>query len=263
MTNQVLPMPQDAPLSPTVKALGLVSLFTDFSSEMVYPINPVFLTQVLRAPAWAVGLIEGIAESTASLLKLWSGWLSDRVGARKPVTLVGYGLAAVTKPLIYLSTIWPHVLGARFLDRAGKGIRTAPRDALIASNCTPEQRGRAFGFHRSMDTVGAVLGPLVGFILLGYFGGNDGLRKLYLVAFIPGLISVAILAFFVREKIGDAKKAERPGLPSWSQLSPVYRRYLIIVGIFSLGNSSDAFLLLRENDMGVEGRNLFQLFATF
>ena len=120
-----------------VRALGLVSLFTDFSSEMVYPINPVFLTKVLGAPAWAVGLVEGIAESTSSLLKLYSGWLSDRAGQRKPFTVAGYGLAAISKPMIGLAGIWPTMLGARFLDRAGKGLRAAPRDALIAETTAP------------------------------------------------------------------------------------------------------------------------------
>ncbi|MES2461056.1 MAG: MFS transporter, partial [Armatimonadota bacterium] len=148
------------PLSPTVKALGIVSLFTDLSSEMVYPINPVFLTRVLGAPAWAVGLVEGLAESTASLLKIYSGWLSDRAGQRKPFAVAGYGLAAISKPMIGLAGVWGVMLGARFLDRAGKGLRAAPGDALIAETTPTRQRGRTFGLHRSLDTTGAVLGPL-------------------------------------------------------------------------------------------------------
>jgi len=260
-------------LSPTVKALGVVSLCTDVSSEMVYPINPVFLRNVLHAPAWAIGLIEGIAESTASLLKLYSGWLSDRMGRRKPFTVVGYGMAAFAKPLIAMAGAWWHVLGARFLDRFGKGLRTAPRDALIAENCAPEQRGRAFGFHRSLDTVGAVLGPLLGVLFLRFFPG--ALRELYLLAFLPALLGVLVLLFFVREHrtpnpaLSEAEgiKHRTPGaqpLPSWAGLSPAYRQYLFTVGLFSLGNSSDAFLILRARDLGIGSEHqILLLYALF
>jgi MFS family permease len=256
-----------APLSPTVRALGLVSLCTDMSSEMVYPITPIFLTRVLGAPPWTVGLIEGVAESTASLLKLYSGWMSDRLGQRKPFAIAGYGLAAISKPLIAVAGAWGHVLGARFLDRTGKGLRAAPRDALIAENCPADQRGRAFGFHRSMDTTGAVLGPLLGYWFLHSFPGQ--FRWLYALAFIPALLGVLLLAFFVREqKAATAEDSVRkaPPLPSWrslSGLSPDYRRYLMIVGLFGIGNSSDAFLLLRAQDMGVNSAHLLLLYALF
>lgn len=254
-------------LSPTVKALGVVSLCTDISSEMVYPINPLFLTQVLRAPAWVVGLVEGVAESTASLLKLYSGYLSDRAGRRKPFVLAGYGMAAVAKPLMALAGAWGHVLGARFLDRLGKGLRTAPRDALITENCAPDQRGRAFGFHRSLDTVGAVLGPLLGALFLWQFPG--ALRALYLLAFLPALLGVLALLFFVREKQKGRPNAKPPvpasplRLFTLSALPPVYRRYLLIVGLFSLGNSSDAFLILRAHDLGVGTEQTLLLYALF
>ncbi|MEI7820781.1 MAG: MFS transporter [Verrucomicrobiota bacterium] len=255
------------PLSPTVKALGAVSLCTDVSSEMVYPLNPIFLTQVLRAPAWAVGLIEGVAESVASILKLWSGWLSDRTGRRKPFTVAGYALSAVSKPLIALAGAWAWVLGARFLDRTGKGLRTAPRDALITESCAPEQRGRAFGFHRSMDTLGAVIGPLLGYLFLLRY--PDQLRGLYLLAFIPGMLGVLVLGLFVRERkkartpreVGEMGK--RAPVFSFKQISPEYRRYLLIVALFSFGNSSDAFLLLRAQGMGVEVRHMLLLYALF
>ncbi len=254
-------------LSPTVRALGLVSLFSDMSSEMVYPLTPTFLTQVLGAPAWTVGVVEGVAETTASLLKMYSGWLSDRSGSRKPFAVVGYGLGAISKPLIAISGSWFHVLGARFLDRTGKGLRAAPRDALIAENCLPAQRGRAYGFHRSMDTTGAVIGPLLGYAFLQLYPGH--FRGLYTLAFLPGLVGLIVLALFVRER------SARPASPTVEPqaqpaprftlrgLSPVYRRYLGIVGVFSLGNSSDAFLLLRAHDMGVAAVQTLLLYTAF
>src|SRR4051812_18928602 len=149
-----------------VLLLGLVSLFTDMSSEMLYPITPIFLTSILGASPAIVGVVEGAAESTASLLKIWSGWLSDRVGVRRPFVLAGYGLSALTRPMLALAHGWPLVLVARVLDRFGKGVRGAPRDALIADSVEAAYRGRAFGFHRSMDQMGAVIGPLIGMGLL-------------------------------------------------------------------------------------------------
>ena len=253
----------EPPLSPTVKALGAVSLFTDLSSEMVYPINPLFLTTVLGASPEIVGVIEGCAESLASLLKLYSGYLSDRLGQRKPLTLWGYGLAALSKPLIGVAGSWAQVFGARLLDRTGKGLRAAPRDALIADNVPKEQRGRAFGFHRSMDTTGAVLGPLIGWLYLQFFSSN--LRPLYFVAFVPAVLGVAVLAFFVREKRPVLEKTVTALPPKFalSGLSAEYRRYLLAVGLFGLGNSSDAFLLLRAQGMGVAAQNLLLLYALF
>jgi MFS family permease len=252
----------DEPLSPTVRALGVVSLCTDLSSEMVYPVNPVFLTKVLGAPPWAVGVVEGVAESTASLLKLYSGYLSDQMGRRKPLAVAGYGLAAIAKPLMSIAGSWGHVFLARLLDRTGKGLRATPRDALIAENVSPGQRGRAFGFHRSMDTSGAVLGPLVGWLYLRSF--PEHLRWLYLIAFAPALLGVLVLLLFVREARKGAEGA--PAAPptfSLRGLSPAYRRYLLIIGLFGLGNSSDAFLLLRAGDQGVHPDHLLLLYALF
>lgn len=269
MTQPETPETPQARLSPTVRALGLVSLFADISSEMVYPLNPTFLTKALGAPPWALGLIEGIAESTASLLKLVAGYFSDRSGRRKPFAVGGYLLGALGKPLIAMAAVWWHVLFARFVDRLGKGLRSAPRDALIAENCTPETRGRAFGFHRSMDTIGAVLGPFIGFWLLGGPGAvfsRDSAARLYWIAFVPGLIGVGLLAAFVRERSGGAgapAKAPPGPLPAWRSLGAGYRRYLLIVALFSLGNSSDAFLLLRAQDMGVTVAQTLLLYSTF
>ncbi|MEO1592799.1 MAG: MFS transporter, partial [Cyanobacteria bacterium J06632_22] len=247
-------------LTPTVRALGWVSLCSDFASKMVYPITPIFLTTVLGAPVWTVGVIEGFAESAASLLKLYSGWLSDRVGRRKPFAAAGYGLGALSKLGLALSASWAGVLGARLIDRVGKGLRAAPRDVLIAENCAPHQRGQAFGLHHSLETIGEVVGPLLGFVLLYQLGLSY--RGVFAIAFIPGLIGVLVLLKWVREP-----RPERPPrqLPQFtlSGLSPAYRQYLAAVGLFSLGNSSDAFLLLRSQDLGLTGAQLLLLYAVF
>ncbi|NJM86963.1 MAG: MFS transporter [Hydrococcus sp. RU_2_2] len=248
-------------LSRTVRLLGFISLCTDLASEMVYPLTPSFLTRVLGAPAWTVGIVEGVAESTASLLKFYSGWLSDRVGQRKPFAVAGYGLGAIAKPLIALSGVWVQVLGARFLDRVGKGLRAAPRDALIAENCSAKQRGRAFGFHRSMDTTGALLGPLLGFWFLQQYPGQ--VRWLYGIAFLPALLGVVILTLLVKEPKARANAPQSSPQFTLHGLSPSYRRYLLIIGLFSLGNSSDAFLLLRSQDLGITTEQMLLLYAVF
>jgi MFS family permease len=249
----------------TVIALGVVSLLMDISSEMAYTQVPIFLTRVLGARAELVGLIEGLAESTASLLRIVAGWISDRMGRRKPLALLGYTLGAISKPLIAASSAWPFVLGARFIDRLGKGLRSAPRDALIAE-CTDESiRGRAFGLHRSMDTIGAILGPLLGaWILVKIAGSLDHrLRMLFLIAAIPGLLSVLALAAIVREKPVQHEAGTAPRLPRLSDLSPAFRRYLLVVLIFNLGNSSDAFLILRAVHAGFSAGQILQLYALF
>ncbi|MEM8613841.1 MAG: MFS transporter [Cyanobacteria bacterium P01_H01_bin.105] len=247
-----------ATLTPTVRALGWVSLCSDFASKMVYPITPIFLTSALGAPVWTVGVIEGIAESVASLLKLYSGWLSDRVGQRKPFAIAGYGLGALSKLGLALSASWVAVLGARLLDRLGKGLRAAPRDVLITENCAPEQRGQAFGLHHSLETVGEVLGPLLGYLLLRQLG----YRGVFAIAFLPALVGVLVLLKFVREPRLAVKRRSRPQF-TLRGLSPAYRQFLLVVGLFSLGNSSDAFLLLRSQDLGLTGSQLLLLYAVF
>src|SRR5512140_3380478 len=179
-----------------VIALGLVSLFTDLSSEMIYPLLPVFLTVTLAAGPAVLGLIEGVAETTASLLKLFSGAWSDRTGRKKPLVLAGYGLSTLARPLVGFATGWGHVLAVRFCDRIGKGVRTSPRDALVAAYVSTAQRGKAFGLQRSMDHLGAVLGPLAAFLLLA---GGISLRSVFLLSIFPGLAAVAVLAFLVRD----------------------------------------------------------------
>jgi len=231
-----------------VIALGLVSLLTDFSSEMIYPLLPVFLTAVLGAGPAALGIIEGVAETTASLLKLFSGVWSDRIGRKKPIVVAGYALSTAARPLVGIATAWGHVLAIRFGDRIGKGVRTSPRDALVAASVAPDDRGRAFGLQRAMDHLGAVIGPLVAFLLLA--GAGLSYRPVFLLSVIPGLAAVAALLFFVREPAGTAP-AHAGGRLRDGGLPPAFRRYLLIVCLFTLGNASDAFLILRAVDAGV------------
>ena len=240
-----------APLPRTVKALALVSLFTDASSEIIYPLLPLFLTGVLHAGAEAIGVIEGAAETTASLLKLASGWWSDRVRRRKPLVVVGYTLASAVRPLVALANSAGAVLAIRLADRVGKGIRTSPRDALIADAVPLAQRGRAFGLHRAGDHMGAVIGPLIAFAVLHWT--TLSLRALFLLAAIPGALAVIALVVGVKESpralLAEPTPGAKPqlggGLPGrfWA--------YLAVLVVFTLGNSSDAFLLLRASQLGV------------
>ncbi len=234
-----------------VVAMGLVSFFQDVSSEMIYPLLPVFLVTVLRAPATALGLIEGTAETIASLLKVFSGWLSDRSGRRKIWAIAGYGLSGLIKPTVALARGWPWVFVVRLTDRFGKGLRTAPRDALLAASVSESRMGRAFGFHRAMDTLGAVLGPLVAALLLYLYGqGEDAYRLTFAWALLPGLLSLLILIILVREKRGAGKSGQLPKL-SLEPFPAAFKRFLFVVVLFMLGNSSDAFVILRAKDLGI------------
>ena len=228
---------------------GLVSFFMDFSSEMVYPLVPLFLSSVLGVPKSVIGLIEGIAESTASLLKVFSGWLSDRLGHRKWLMALGYGISTLSRPLIATAPNWGQVLASRFMDRFGKGIRNAPRDALIAESCEVPNLGRSFGFHRGMDTLGAVVGPAVAFGLLAYFNGQY--RLVFWLSMIPGALAVLIIIFFIREtRACSIPEAERPRL-GWKSFSGSYKFFIVVAALFSLGNSSDVFLILRAQNVGI------------
>ena len=240
--------------------LGLVSLCTDASSEMVYPLIPLFLAQTLKAPVAVIGVIEGLAEATASLLKGFSGWFSDRVGRRKPLVVMGYGLAAVSKPLLALAAGWPLVLAARVLDRFGKGLRGAPRDALIADSSSPELRGRAFGFHRSADQIGAVAGPLLALPLLAAF--QHDYRALFVAAFLPAALGVALLKV-VRETRRPAARSTAPAGALKLAEAPRFRRFLFVMLLFALGNSSDVFLILRARQLGFSSGRIVLLFAAF
>jgi MFS family permease len=231
--------------------LGLVSFFTDISSEMLYPIIPIFLTAVLGAPMSVVGLIEGVAESTASILKVISGWLSDKSGKRKPFVIFGYSLSTIAKPLFAFAATWHFVFAARVLDRFGKGLRSSARDALIADSTESQYRGKAFGFHRALDSIGAVMGPLITLALLYYLENShrdpgSSYRIIFLLAFIPALISVLLLLFFVTEKAGERKEGMKF---RFSDFSRDFKIFLTISVVFAIGNSSDAFLILRANNI--------------
>lgn len=230
-----------------VLLLGIVSLLTDVSSEMIYPVVPLFLTAVLGAPMTVVGFIEGAADFTANALKPISGWLADRTGRPKPWIVTGYGLSALSKALLALASAWPTVLGARVLDRVGKGIRTAPRDALIAAASHSDQRGRLFGLHRALDTTGAVLGPLVAALLLS---AAIGYRWIFVAAVVPAALGVALLAAIrPTSPTAPASPSEQPALGTarWAD----YWRFLRGFALFSLGNSSAAFLILRARNLGL------------
>jgi MFS family permease len=235
-------------LGRNVLALAAVSFLTDVSSEMTYPLLPVFLTSVLGASATSIGVIEGAAESTAALLKLVSGWLSDRARRRKPLVLAGYGLASAIRPLIGLAQSAAHVFAVRVADRIGKGIRTSPRDALIADSVDPAIRGRAFGFHRSADHAGAVVGPLLAFALLRW--SSVDLRHVFLWTAVPGALAVAALVFGVREK-EPRSPTPKAAVDLKVPLGRQFWAFLAVLFLFTLGNSTDAFLLLRAADLGV------------
>ena len=231
----------------TVWAVGWVSLFTDVSTEMVYPLLPLFLIGTLGASVAFVGLVEGVAESTAGLFKMWSGWRSDRLKQRKPLMVFGYGLSASTRPFVAMATLGGHVLAARFIDRIGKGIRTAPRDALLAASVPPEQRGAAFGIQRSMDHAGAVVGPLIAWLLLQQYTGQY--RLVFWAACIPMIGAMAVLVFGTKEKPVPVQGIVRNETPFI--LTPRFKSYLAALFLFTLGNSSDAFLLIRAQQCGI------------
>jgi MFS family permease len=235
-----------AGLTRNVFVLGLVSLFTDVSSEMIVPIRMIFLVSVLGTPVEIAGLIEGIAESTASVVKLFSGQLADRVHDRKPLLVAGYGFSNVVKPLLALVLTWPQALGIMFLDRVGKGVRGSPRDAILADSAPAAYRGKAFGFHRGMDTLGAAIGPLAAAAILALH--NNDVRMVFAWTALPGLLSVLVLVLFLRDRRAEAPAAKS----SAAEAGPLGRRFWFFAAIatlFALGNSSDAFLFLRSEQL--------------
>lgn len=232
-------------LDPNVRAMGWVSLVADLSSEIVYPLFPLFVTGVLGAPVAVLGLIEGVAEATATLLRYPFGQWSDRLGRRRPFVIAGYALGALGKLLIAAAGTWGFALAGRVVDRMGKGVRTAPRDALIGAATRREQQGLAFGLHRTMDTMGAALGPLVALACVEL---DVPFRWVLGLAVAPALLSVVVIFLFVRERRQPRSPAAfRPRLPA----SPAYRWLLAGSLLFAAGNSSDMFLLLRASDVGM------------
>lgn len=231
----------------TVWLIGLISLVNDSASEMLYPLIPLYLASVLMAGPRALGVIEGIAEATASLLKLFSGVVVDRTRRAKPWIVFGYGLAGLGRPLIAFVSSWPWLLVIRFADRVGKGLRSSPRDALLAASVPSERRGLAFGLHRAMDNAGAVVGPLTAAVLLA---AHVSMHDIFLWSIVPAMLCLA-LSFSLKEP-----KFVLPAQPAgfdWRlrDMPPMFKRYLVVVALFTLGNSSNMFLLLRAKELGV------------
>ncbi len=243
-----------------VFALSFVSLLNDTSSEIIYPLLPAFLALTLGASPFAIGLIEGFAESVAALLKLFSGYLSDKFEKRKFPVFFGYALASLTRPILAFATGWHQVLAVRVVDRVGKGIRGAPRDAILAESVPPAERGFAFGFNRAADHLGAVIGPICAYFLISYYAADpqnptaDDYRHVFLFASIPVILGLFVIGFFVHEKKSDVKTTEintNPIKLSLKEFDGNFKRFLVVIALFTLSNSTDAFLLLRAKDAGI------------
>ena len=250
-----------------VWAVSLTSFLMDISSEMVINILPLFLSNVLGFKTNIIGLIEGVAETTSSLLKMFSGWFSDKIGGRKWLAVTGYGISAISKPLFYFANTWGLVAGARWADRVGKGIRTAPRDALVADSIQEEQRGLAFGFHRAADTAGAMLGLLIALLVTwlvqreSSFLSADTFQTIVVISIFPAVLAVLALAFGVKETI-KKKQHEKPKF-AFKRLGKPFMTFMIIVALFDLGNSSDAFLVLRAQERGLNILGILGMLITF
>lgn len=229
--------------------LGLVSFFNDSASEMIYPIIPIFLTTVLHAPVAVVGLIDGIADGAASLFKFVFGYMSDRMRKRKIFVVYGYAANALSKPIVGLATVWPMVLFAQVLSRFGKGLRTSARDSLLLQNTTLHNKGYIFGFHRAMDSAGAVFGPLLALYLLSVL--NENLRAVFFFAFIPGALSILLLILFIKEKRQDDASKKVKISFAWKSINSKLKLFFLVSIVFALGNSTNSFLILRAHDLGL------------
>jgi MFS family permease len=251
-----------------VWVMSATSLLNDISSEMLLNLIPFFLANILGVRTAVIGLIEGVAETTASLLKIYFGALSDRFGKRKPFAVIGYALSAVTKPLLYFASTWGWVLGVRVADRIGKGIRTAPRDALIADSIDDKQRGLAFGLHRAADTLGAFLGLGIATFIVWRTQAQasllslDTFKLIVLVSIIPGVLGVLVLASGAREVTGTGTGVEVKRL-SLNEMDPRFKYFLFVLVLFTLGNSSDAFILLRGQERGLSILQVMGMSLTF
>lgn len=240
--------------------LGLVSLFTDISSQMVFPLIPLFMVTVLGTGAYAVGIVEGAAETTASLLKVVSGYWSDKIRRRKPFVLFGYSLSAITKPLFAFATIWSFILVIRVVERIGKGLRTAPRDAIVAESCDESVRGKAYGFHRAMDGIGSILGAVLAFLLLPILG----YEKIFLFAFLPAIVAVFVILFIKEGKRPAREERKEMSIKiSFKELPVNLKLFIIVSSIFALGHFGYAFLLLRAVDIGLTDHTAILLYVLF
>jgi MFS family permease len=244
----------------TVLILGFVSLLTDISSEMVYPLLALYLTSTLGASPAIVGIIEGIAESLASLLKAYSGYVSDKVQRRKPLAIAGYGMATIGRLLLFFSTSWSWVLWGRVIDRFGKGVRTAPRDALIAEASEAGRLGHSFGLHRALDTLGAVIGIAIAYFL--FTGTHGNYTRIFLYSMIPGIIGVLLL-FSVKEKKPRLKSVKVHPWAGWRNLNPRLKAFFLVAFLFTLGNSSNQFLLLRAHNLGFKAADVILVYLLY
>ncbi|RME88393.1 MAG: MFS transporter [Anaerolineae bacterium] len=255
-------------LHPNVWVLTLTSFLTDISSEMIFNLLPLFLANVLGVRTAIIGLIDGVAETTASLTKLYSGALSDKLGRRKGLAVLGYGLSSLVKPLLYFANAWGWVLGVRFADRVGKGIRTAPRDALVAASVDEKRRGLAFGLHRAGDTAGAFIGLLIAAAIV--WASQSGVtaltratfQRVVLASVVPALLAVLVLALGAREVSAKGEQGEAPTL-SLKGLDRRFLLFLVAVILFTLGNSSDAFIILRGQERGLSVLQVMGMLLTF
>ena len=245
-------------IKPNVFFLGIVSLLTDISSEMIFTLVPLFLCNVLGAATTVVGLIGGLSESTDAIFRIFSGWLSDRLGKRKLLAVLGYTISTLAKPFMYLATTWGMVLGIRFGDRVGKGIRTSSRDALIADSVSADERGKGFGFHRAMDTSGAVLGLAIAAVIIYLVQGGgwqlslETYQWIVLVGVIPAVLAVLVLLIFVREsRKSPPSRPDRQSTltKSTGGFDTRFKVFLAIMAVFTLGNSSDFFVILRAQNL--------------
>lgn len=239
--------------------LAFASLFSDISTEMLYPILPVYLTQYLKANGSIVGIIEGIAQATQNIIQGFSGWLSDKLQQRRPIALVGYFLSAVSKPFIGLANTWQMVLAARFSDRVGAGSRSAPRDALLAESVEPQHRGKAFGLEGIGDNLGAFLGPLITVLL--FFSLQFDIHTIFYLAIIPGLLAFFMVVFVKEKKLGVAAKSKID--LHVRQFPKTYWKYLVVTCVFGIGNSSNAFLILEIREKGLSLHNTVFVYAFY
>jgi MFS family permease len=246
-------------LSRSTAFLALASFFADVSTELLYPILPVFLTETLKTSGGVVGLIDGAAQATQNIVQGFSGWLSDRLRRRKPIALAGYAVAALAKPLIGVSTGWSGVLGARLLDRLGSGARSAPRDALVAASVSEADRGKAFGLEGFGDNLGACVGPLLAVVLLNAL--DVPMRRLFYVAALPGLLSVCMIALVKERRVAVAAKSTLD--VSIRRFPGRYWKYLLATALFGIGNSSNSFLILQTRDVGVSLAGTIVIYAAF
>ena len=260
-------MPRLRDLPRNVWAVSITSFLMDISSEMVINLVPLFLSNYLGVKANIIGIIEGVAESTASVLKVFSGWLSDKLKGRKWIAVVGYGLSALAKPFFYIANSWGMVAGIRWADRVGKGVRTAPRDALVADSIKPEQRGLAFGFHRAADTAGAMLGIVIAAVVVWLAQSSDTqlgintFKTIVLISLVPAFLAVLSLIIGAKD-VKDPKSMGKVKI-SFKGLGKPFLIFMVIVGIFDLGNSSDAFLVLRAQERGMNVVNILIMLAVF